>query len=126
MTAARRKLLVSDTSPTDAETIRAAATNIGLDVKLTATGRQFKEAFVPFAPTVVALDLQLPDILWYDLLYWISETTRPPKLLLTAPDDEHLTMALKLATAWQLSVIAALRKPVPGAALEEALASVHA
>ena len=50
----------------------------GLEVKLTHSSREFQKAFAPFNPSVVAFDLQLPGVPWYELLYWISETTAPP------------------------------------------------
>ncbi len=121
--APRRILLVSGASAELTEVVHEAATDVGLEVKLTSSAGEFKSAFVPFDPSVVALDLQLTDMPWYELLYWISETVRPPKLLLLSADDEVLRMAVTLARAWQLSLIAALPKPVPRAELQKVLAA---
>ena len=116
-------LLVSDVSAELAEVVHEAATEVGLDVKSTSSAGDFKSAFVPFDPAVVALDLQFADMPWYELLYWISETVRPPKLLLLSADDEVLRMAVTLARAWQLSLIAALPTSVPRTELQKVLAA---
>lgn len=121
ITAARRKLLVSDRSPEFAATIRDAATSAGLKVKFASSGREFQTVFPLFQPSLVALDLQLTDMPWYELLYWMSQGTAPPKLLLISDDGEQLIKAVKLSAAWQLSLIAALYKPFDVAELERLL-----
>ena len=121
MSTKARKLLVSAPPSDLTAEIRTVAVNAGLDVKLTQSAREFQQAFVPFDPALIALYLQLPDMPWYELLYWISEVTAPPKLLLLSDDGQELITAVRLAADWQLSLVAALYKPFDLAELERLL-----
>ncbi len=117
------RVLVVDDEPEFGEIVRNVADGLGYAVKVTTSGAAFKEAYGPFRPTVVVLDVIMPEIDGVELVQWLADRDSTVRLIVVtgyAPSYAELTR--KLGEAKGLRSVTTLTKPVRIARLRAALA----
>lgn len=116
------RLLVIDDEPEFGEFVRRVAEEIGFDVKVAVLSREFMQAYGGFDPTLIILDIVMPNIDGIELVNWlITQKCRAPIILVTGADPFYLSAARKLAESNDLKVAAELIKPVEVADLRASL-----
>lgn len=90
--------------------------------KITATGPEFKHAYAEFDPTVVVLDMVMPDTDGFELMQWLVEQGYSSRVvLITGFNTRYAEMAETLGTDRGLKDVITLAKPVRLADLRTAL-----
>ncbi len=118
----RQRLLVIDDEPAIAEFIGDVAEEIGFVVKLTNSFDDFQAAYRSFAPTVIALDLVMPDVDGVELLRFLAEhKCRAQILLASGQDTRTLATAQRLGSTHGLQMLGVLQKPITVPDLEAML-----
>ena len=117
------RLLVVDDEPGFGKFVRKVGVELGYEVAVTTSGREFMRRYDAFGPTVVLLDVVMPEIDGVELVQWLADRGADPHLVVVtgyAPDYAVLTK--KLAEAKGLRSVKTLTKPVKVADLRAALA----
>ena len=116
------RLLVVDDEPGFGEFVRKVAVKLGYEVAVTTSGREFKRLYDGFGPTVVLLDVVMPEIDGVELVQWLADRGADAHLLVvTGYTPNYAMLAKKLAEARGLRSVTTLTKPVRMAALQKAL-----
>ncbi len=120
---AEHRLLVIDDERDIGEFIRTVATEMGFDVKVTASADEFQKAYKSFNPTHIMLDIVMPDIDGIELLRYLAANGCQAKVLvMSGYSEKYLDSAQKLSHAYGLRNIDRLTKPIRLAKLREVLA----
>lgn len=118
---AEKRLLVVDDRPELGEIVRRAAEGIGYDVQVTVHAHEFMRVFEEFDPTVVVLDIVMPEIDGIELVEWLYERGTDAKVFVTTAYSLHYAqMAEALGKARGLDV-SFIKKPFRIAELRDAL-----
>jgi len=84
-----RKILVVDDEVKIVEVVRSYLNHSGYDVFEAYNGKQALEAFEKINPSLVILDLMLPDMTGEDICRQIRKQSRVPVIMLTAKVEEE-------------------------------------
>lgn len=84
-----KKILVVDDEAKIVEVVKSYLTHSGFDVFEAYNGKQALELFLKISPSLVILDLMLPDITGEDLCKKIRKLSGVPVIMLTAKVDEE-------------------------------------
>ena len=106
------RAIVVDDNAHVAEFITTVARNCGYDTRTAHSLAALKEVYAAFPPTVIALDLTMPDADGIEVMTWLAETGCTARVVLlsgTAP--ELLDAARRLGRALGLDMAGALAKP---------------
>lgn len=116
------RLLVVDDEPEVARQIRRIAEEIGFEVTAATDAAAFRRAYAGGDPTVIVLDIVMPDTDGIELVNWLAEQRANAALILVSGfDPRYLGAAAEIATNKGLDVIAALTKPLDTATFRAAL-----
>lgn len=116
------RLLVVDDQPAFGEVAAAVGTKSGYDVKVTSDAQEFRQTLSDWRPTVILLDLQMPERDGIELLRDLAEVSSAAAILITSgADDSILNAAQRLGVAYGLTIAGALQKPVRAALLRNTL-----
>jgi len=85
---AKGTILVVEDEEAIASFVAAYLRNDGFTVRMTASGREALRLFASETPSLVVLDLMLPDLDGMEVCRRIRETSDLPVLMLTARDDD--------------------------------------
>lgn len=97
MAAAAKKILVVDDEPKIVEVVKSYLENSGYAVYQAYNGRQALEIFEKTAPSLVILDLMLPDIAGEDVCRTLRRKSRVPVIMLTARiEEENILRGLEI------------------------------
>jgi DNA-binding response OmpR family regulator len=88
MAGAKQTILVVEDEQAIASFVAAYLRKDGFDVRMTASGREALTLVGSQPPSLVVLDLMLPDLDGMEVCRRIRETTTLPVLMLTARDDD--------------------------------------
>lgn len=118
----QKKLLVVDDEAEFGEFVEAAATRLDFEVEVANNGKDFKDAYQRFDPTVIMLDMVMPGIDGVELVYWLADEGFSGKLIvITGYSAGYASSAKSLGEARGLQSVEALGKPVRLAELRAAL-----
>ena len=118
-----KRLLVVDDEPEFGEYVRKVAIELGYAVEVTGDGKSFMEAYESFDPSVIVLDLVMPEIDGVELVQWLVEHNCTAQLIvITGYNPNYAALAAKLAEARGLSSVTTLTKPVKLSRLRNVLA----
>ncbi len=121
------RLLIADDEPQFAEFVRKVATDLGYSAEVSLDGGAFKAAFDQLDPSVVVLDMVMPEVDGFELIQWLVENKRAPKIILISGFNPSYTKVAKtLGESRGLPSVTTLRKPVRLADLREALTQAAA
>ena len=116
------RLLVVDDEPNFGEFVREVAEDLGYDVTLTTRGDDFKLQYEAFNPTVVFLDIVMPEIDGTELVFWLAERHCTAEIIVaTGYNPSYAAVASALGRANGLGSVTTLTKPIPLAKLRAAL-----
>jgi CheY-like chemotaxis protein len=117
-----KRLLVVDDEPEIGEFIREVAEEMGYEVVVTQAASAFKKACDTFGPTVIMVDIVMPEIDGIELLRYLAEKGCEARVLvMSGYSEKYLNSAEKLSGAYGLRTIDRLTKPIRLAQLRKAL-----
>jgi len=118
---AKRLLIVDDEADFGISVHRVAAA-LGYEVQVTTRGRDFKEVYKRFDPTVVFLDIIMPEMDGIELIEWLASVHCTARVIVISGFTPlYAKTAVMLGEAKGLLSISRLTKPVSVAALTAAL-----
>ncbi len=107
------RLLIVDHDDAARSVLADTGEGFGYDVLPIGRGADFAGAYRSFRPTMVCLNLELPDMDGIELLRWLSEQPSPAPIIMTSHlDGRILTSAMSLARSRRLPVFGTLCKPL--------------
>lgn len=126
MSTPARRLLAIDDEPSIQEIIRSTAAGLDFDTRVTGRADAFKQEYETFEPTVIMLDIVMPETDGIELIKWLVERGTTSKVIVASGYNAlYAKMAAKLGSASGLSV-AFLDKPFKIEALRTALRETEA
>jgi CheY-like chemotaxis protein len=118
------RVLILDDEPDFVAYVRRVAEDLGHDAHGTTRATEFKRAFDEFHPSLVVLDMVMPEMDGVELSRWLVRQGYSGRLLLvTGYTPHYATGARAIAEAHGLSDVRTLKKPVRLADLKSALAA---
>ena len=116
------RLLVVDDQPDILDFVGQVAESVGYEVRLANDAKQFREELRTFRPTLMILDLQMPQTDGIELIRELGVLgTRASILISSGMDQRVLASAEQLGVAHGLSMAGVLQKPIMLADLEAIL-----
>jgi EAL domain-containing protein (putative c-di-GMP-specific phosphodiesterase class I) len=116
------RLLVVDDQPDILDFVGQVAEAIGFQVRLANNAQEFRDALHEFRPTLMILDLQMPQTDGVELIRELGNLgTRASILISSGMDQRVLTSAEQLGVAHGLTMAGILQKPIMLADLEAVL-----
>lgn len=116
------RLLVVDDEPDFGEYVREVAEDLGYEVRVTTGSNDFKLLYEAFNPTVVLLDIVMPETDGTELVLWLAERHCTAEIIVaTGYNPSYASMASSLGRVKGLRSATILTKPVPIAKLRAAL-----
>jgi CheY-like chemotaxis protein len=121
-TLSAKRLLVIDDDPAIMDIVRRVAEGLGFDVRTTVRADEFAEIYESFKPTVVVLDLVMPEVDGVELAHWLAHVGSKARVVfLTGHNPRFTDAARALADSGDLTSVITLTKPVRVAVLRQAL-----
>ncbi len=120
--ASAKRLLVIDDEPAFGSFVREVAEGLGYDVRVTAKADEFADTYETFDPTVIVLDVVMPEVDGIELVQWLAQEKCKAKIVIVTGYNPHYADAAKrLVSAGDLPSVMTLTKPVSLADLRAAL-----
>ena len=117
-----RRLLVIDDEPEFREFVRRVAEGLDFEVSDIGDGHEFKKIYESFDPSVIILDIVMPEIDGIELVQWLGDKgRRAPIMLISGYNPLYPKTARVLAEAKGLVSVTTMSKPVQLADLRAAL-----
>lgn len=117
-----KRLLIVDDEPDFGEFVRKVAEDLGYEVTVTTEGRAFKKIYDKCDPTVVLLDMIMPETDGIELVTWLAKNHCTAKVIVaTGYHPDYGLMAQKLGEDGGIDSVTLLTKPVSPAQLRAAL-----
>ncbi len=118
---ASKRLLVIDDEPGFCNFVREVAEGAGYDVTIATGADEFRYAYEQQEPSVVVVDVVMPDVDGIELVNWLGERGCTAQVLvMTGYNPQYADAAVVLGNVQGLSV-RRYSKPVRVATLREAL-----
>ncbi len=116
------RLLVVDDEPDFGEFVREVAEDLGYEVRVTTRGNDFKLLYEAFNPTVILLDIVMPEIDGTELVFWLAERHCTAEIIVaTGYNPSYVAVASAIGQGKGLGSVTTLTKPIPIAKLRAAL-----
>ncbi len=120
--ASAKRLLVIDDEPAFGSFVKEVAEGLGYDVRVTAKADEFADTYETFDPTVIVLDVVMPEVDGIELVQWLAQEKCKAKIVIVTGYNPHYADAAKrLVSAGDLPSVMTLTKPVSLADLRAAL-----
>ncbi len=118
-----KRLLIVDDEPEFGRFVRKVAEEMDFEVKVTTQATHFKETYETFDPTVIVLDVVMPETDGIDLVNWLADRHYHGKLVIVTGFTPHYAeMTSTLSVAKGMTSVTTLYKPVDLVKLRAALA----
>jgi CheY-like chemotaxis protein len=116
------RLLICDDEERFGRFVQRVALDLGFEVEVTNSAADFIAVYDSFRPTVIVLDMIMPDMDGNELILWLAQRHCPADLIIcTGYNPDYATNAKILAEFKGLKSVTTLRKPVSVALLRQAL-----
>lgn len=116
------RLLICDDEERFGRFVQRVAVDLGFDVEVTSSAADFIAVYDAFRPSVIFLDMIMPDMDGNELILWLAQRQSPADLIIcTGYNPDYATNAKILAEFKGLKSVTTLRKPVSVAHLRQAL-----
>lgn len=120
--ASNKRLLVIDDEPAFGGFVREVAEGLGFEVRVTTKADEFAEFYETFEPTVIVLDVVMPEVDGIELVQWLAQEKCKARIVIVTGYNPHYADAAKrLVSAGDLPSVMTLTKPVSLADLRAAL-----
>ncbi len=120
----QQRLLVIDDEPGFGAFVQQVAEGESFTVRVTTRADEFKEALATFRPTVIALDVVMPDVEGIELLQFLADANwTGPVLVISGYNPDYLRLAKALGGSRGLPSVTTLTKPIHARDLRAALAA---
>lgn len=120
--ASAKRLLVIDDEPAFGSFVKEVAEGLGYDVRVTAKADEFADIYETFDPTVIVLDVVMPEVDGIELVQWLAQEKCKAKIVIVTGYNPHYADAAKrLVSAGDLPSVMTLTKPVSLADLRATL-----
>lgn len=107
------RLLIIDDEPAFGKMVENVALDLGYDVKVTTKARDFIDAYETFKPTIIVLDIVMPDMDGNELILWLAQRHYAENLVvITGYSPDFAANAKTLAEFKGLRQVVTLHKPV--------------
>lgn len=118
---ASKRLLVIDDEPEFCNFVREVAEGVGYDVTIATGADEFRYAYGQQEPSVVVVDVVMPDVDGIELVNWLGEQGCTAQVfVMTGYNPQYADAAVVLGNVQGLDV-QRFSKPIRVAALREAL-----
>ncbi|MFO1152350.1 MAG: response regulator [Rhodospirillales bacterium] len=119
------RLLICDDEPAFGRFVRTVAERMGYRVLVTGNGRAFIGAYEAFGPTVVVLDMIMPEMDGHEIVLWLAQRQSKVKIIIITGYTPDFTSDTRLLAEHKgLRPITILKKPVQLADLRAVLADI--
>ncbi|MCU0895492.1 MAG: response regulator [Rhodospirillales bacterium] len=116
------RLLICDDEERFGRFVQRVAMDLDFEVQVTSSADEFIAVYDDFEPTVIILDMIMPDMDGNELILWLAQRRSPADLIIcTGYNPDYATNAKILAEFKGLKSVTTLRKPVSVALLRQAL-----
>jgi CheY-like chemotaxis protein len=116
------RLLICDDEERFGRFVQRVAMDLDFEVQVTSSADKFIAVYDDFEPTVIILDMIMPDMDGNELILWLAQRRSPADLIIcTGYNPDYATNAKILAEFKGLKSVTTLRKPVSVALLRQAL-----
>jgi CheY-like chemotaxis protein len=116
------RLLICDDEERFGRFVQRVAMDLDFEVQVTSSADDFIATYDGFEPTVIVLDMIMPDMDGNELILWLAQRRCPADLIIcTGYNPDYATNAKILAEFKGLKSVTTLRKPVSVASLRQAL-----
>jgi len=120
------RLLVIDDEPDIARFIGQVAEELGYEVRVTTDPDDFKRGYDDFHPTVIVLDVVMPEVDGIELVKFLAQRNCSARILvISGYAERYLDNTKTLGEAFGLQSITAMAKPVELPRLEEFLSAAR-
>ena len=120
------RLLVLDDEPDIARYIGLVAEELGYEVRVTTDPEVFKRDYDELKPTVIILDVVMPEVDGIELVKFLAQRNCAARVLvISGYAERYLDNTKTLGEAFGLQSITAMAKPVELPKLEEFLKAVR-
>jgi CheY-like chemotaxis protein len=117
-----QRLLIIDDEPDFGQMVAQVAADLGYETRVTTHGYEFQAAYPDFQPTLIVLDMVMPEMDGNELVVWLMEQGYAAGLIIiTGYSPEYAKDAQMLAEFKGLRSVITLAKPIRIAQLREAL-----
>ncbi|MCU0893611.1 MAG: response regulator [Rhodospirillales bacterium] len=115
-------MLICDDEERFGRFVQRVAMDLDFEVQVTSSADEFIAVYDAFEPTVIVLDMIMPDMDGNELILWLAQRRSPADLIIcTGYNPDYATNAKILAEFKGLKSVTTLRKPVSVALLRQAL-----
>jgi CheY-like chemotaxis protein len=109
---ARERLLVCDDEEALGRFVRNVTQPLGYEVCLATSGEELVARYEAFAPTIILLDMVMPDMDGNEVILWLAEHGYAARLIImTGYHPQYADHARILADFRGIGSVATLRKP---------------
>lgn len=116
-----KRLLVIDDAADFGAFVRHVAVKLDFEVEVTTDPREFKEIYKRFAPSIIVLDIVMPDTDGIELIRWLVAARCTSRIIIVSGfDPNYAKIADILGSVAGLTSITRLSKPVRVADLRRA------
>jgi DNA-binding response OmpR family regulator len=117
-----KRLLVIDDDPAIGQMVSAVAEGMGFEVRATERADEFAAIYEDFQPTVVILDLVMPEVDGIELAQWLAHVKSQAQVIfLTGHNPRFTDAARALADSGDLKSVTTLTKPISLSVLRQAI-----
>lgn len=118
----QQRLLIVDDEPDFGQMVAQVAADLGYEARVTTNGYEFQAAYQELQPTLIVLDMVMPEMDGNELVVWLMEQGYAARLIIiTGYSPEYAKDAQLLAEFKGLRSVITLAKPIRIAQLREAL-----
>jgi len=119
------RLIVIDDEPELGRFVGRVGESVGYEVRVTSQAKEFKLLVAEWAPSVIILDLAMPEVDGLDLLRWLAEENSKASIIIMSGFDPRTVDAAKLIGQERgLKVCYTFTKPVRVQDLKEKLDAI--
>jgi DNA-binding NtrC family response regulator len=117
-----KRLLIIDDEADFGRSVSRVAEKLGFEVAVTTRARDFKTAYQRLDPTVVILDIVMPETDGTELVQWLASVkSKAHIIVVTGFTPLYAQVAEKIGKAYGLASVSRLTKPVSLATLTACL-----
>jgi CheY-like chemotaxis protein len=118
----KQRLLIVDDEPDFGQMVAQVAADLGYEARVTTNGYEFQAAYQELQPTLIVLDMVMPEMDGNELVVWLMEQGYAARLIIiTGYSPDYAKDAQLLAEFKGLRSVITLAKPIRIAQLREAL-----